>query len=371
MRIVIVGGGQAGGWVAKTLSDASAGIDIILIADEVHPPYERPPLSKDVLTGAKPPSATYLWSAPLPIDMRPGTRATGIVRARKCVELASGEVVHYDKLVLATGARVRMIDIPGAHYLRTIDDSVRLRDKLMRGGSVLIVGGGWIGLEAAAAAVKLGCRTTVVESAAQLCGRSVPPVIGDYLLSLHARHGVDIRINQNHHGLVSDTTIVGVGITPNTELAEQAGLLVENGIVVDAFGCTSDPDIFAVGDIANLRGFRSESWANAQNQAIATAEHLLGGGKPYNDIPWFWSDQYNVNIQILGLPQKHHRPILRGHPGDDKFSLFLLDDERIAAFISVNNAKDVRAVRRFMNANAAVSAERLQDDASPLAAAAL
>src|SRR5690606_14851491 len=177
----------------------------------------------------------------------------------------------YDKLVLATGARVRRLDLPGALYLRTIEDALALRAALLRQGSVGVIGGGWIGLEVAAAARRLGCAVTLVELAPRLCARVVPPVLSDYLKRVHERHGVEIRLGTATPP-DADTIVVGVGVVPNVELAEAAGLAIANGIAVDAFGTTSDPDIYAAGDVASRDGVRLESWANAQNQAIAAAK---------------------------------------------------------------------------------------------------
>lgn len=366
-RVVVIGAGQAGGWAAKTLRDEGFAGEVVLVGEEAHPPHERPPLSKDVLVGSKPPESTYLWPDGLDVDFRPKTRAVALDRAAHRVELADGSSLAYDKLVLATGARVRRLDHPGALYLRTIEDALALRAALLRQGRVGVIGGGWIGLEVAAAARRLGCAVTVVELGPRLCARVVPPVLSDYLKRLHERHGVEIRLGTAEPP-EADTIVVGVGVVPNVELAEAAGLAVANGIAVDAFGATSDPDIYAAGDVASRDGVRLESWANAQNQAIAAAKSLLGRKTPYDEVPWFWSDQYDVNLQLVGLPKAGHEIVQRGRAEDDRFSLFFLEEGRLAAAASVNAPRDLRIARRLIELGRAVDRAALADEARPLQA---
>jgi 3-phenylpropionate/trans-cinnamate dioxygenase ferredoxin reductase subunit len=366
MRVVIVGAGQAGGWVTATLRSSGFNGEIVLVGEEEHPPYERPPLSKDVLLGEKPPESTHIWPEGLSCDHRRGMRAQRIDRATKRLELCDGSQLEYDKLVLATGGRVRRLDLPDAHYLRTIDDALALRAALQRGRSVLVIGGGWIGLETAAAARKMGCAVTVIEAADRLCARVLPDQISDYLHDLHTRRGVDIRLNADCKDFCGDVIVVGIGIVPNSELAEEADLEVANGIVVDEFGITSDPDIYAVGDVANLRGLRLESWANAQNQAIAAAKSLLGMAVAYREIPWFWSDQHGVNIQMLGVPRRDDSVVLRGDPARDKVSYFFMAEGRITGLVAVNTMRDVRVTRILMESGKAVPPAILADETRPL-----
>jgi 3-phenylpropionate/trans-cinnamate dioxygenase ferredoxin reductase component len=366
MRVVIVGAGQAGGWTTRTLRDCGFAGEIILIGQESHPPYQRPPLSKEILLGHKQPDSTYLWPSGLAAEFIKDTSVRQIDREAKQVHLSNGHLLGYDKLILATGGRARRLDIPGAHYLRTIEDAVGLRMSLLTGGSVLVVGGGWIGLEAAAAARSLGCPVTVVEAADRLCGRVMPTVVSDYLRSLHERHGVEIRLNGtlNLHG--ATTIVVGIGIVPNVELAQQAGLAVSNGIDVNEYGVTNDPDIMAVGDVACRNGVRLESWANAQNQAIAAARTIAGIPTPYAEIPWFWSNQYDVNLQFLGLPASAHSVVMRGDPARDKFTLFFVRDGHIGAVVAANNMRDIKVARRLMEAGTPVTAQQLADESKPL-----
>ena len=366
MRIVIVGAGQAGGWAAKSLLDGGFKGEVVLIGDESHPPYQRPPLSKEILLGEKPPESTYLWPGGLPIEFLNGIRVQKIDRLSKSLWLSDQRELRYDKLILATGGRVRRLDIPGAHYLRTIEDAVRLRVSLLAGGNVLVVGGGWIGLEAAAAARLLGCDVTVVEAADRLCGRVMPAIVSDYLKDLHERHGVEVRVNGTLNLHRASTIVVGIGIVANVELAQEAGLTVDNGIRVDRFAVTSDPDILAVGDVANIDGIRLESWANAQNQAVAAAKTLAGVPTPYREIPWFWSNQYHVNMQFLGLPKSGQKMVLRGDPTLDKFTLFFLDGLHIAAVVAANNMRDLKIARKLMENTTPVEPDFLADTSKRL-----
>ncbi|MDB5772472.1 MAG: putative FAD-dependent pyridine nucleotide-disulfide oxidoreductase [Burkholderia sp.] len=361
-----MGAGQAGGWVAKTLIDEGFDGEVVLLGDEPYPPYERPPLSKDLLLGKVGLESTYLWAEELPITARYGNRVVRIDRAGSKIFLESGEVLGYDKLVIATGARVRQIDLPGAHYLRTINDALALHDKLKNGGPVQVVGGGWIGLEVAAAAREFGCSVTLVESASRLCSRAAPEVLAQYLHDLHRRNGVEVRLG--HPAKEAEgALVVGVGIVPNDELAADAGLHINGGIVVDEFCRTSDSNIYAAGDVAVLNGVRRESWLNAQNQAIAAARSLLGKGKPYQELPWFWSDQYGVNIQLLGIAHPKHRVVVRGSFENDRFVIFFLSEERrLAAVIAANSGRDVRVARRLIELGSPLQEEMLADANVPL-----
>jgi 3-phenylpropionate/trans-cinnamate dioxygenase ferredoxin reductase subunit len=364
-RVVIIGAGQAGGWAAKTLRAEGFEGEIVLVGEELHPPHERPPLSKDVLLGLKPPESTFLWPDGLAVEFRPETRAVAIDRVSHRVALADGSTLAYDKLLIATGARVRRLDRPGALYLRTIEDAMALRAAFLRGGGVLVIGGGWIGLEAAAAARQLGCAVTLVECTPRLCIRVVPPILSDYLKRLHERHGVEIRLGADAPAEAA-TVVVGIGVVPNVELAQAAGLEISNGIAVDAFGCTSDPDIYAAGDVASRLGRRLESWANAQNQAIAAAKSLLGRPTPCDEVPWFWSDQYDANLQLAGLPDPEHEIVCRGRTDEDRFSLFFLSDGRLAAAASVNSGRELRIAKRLIELGKEVDPAVLADPMRPL-----
>jgi len=394
--IVIVGAGQAGGWAAKTLRAEGYKGRIVLVGDEPHPPHERPPLSKAVLAGQSEPDVCHLFKpealAELVLEHATGERATAIDRQARTVTTDAGRRLQYDRLILATGSRVRTLaipgaDLPGVFYLRTIADALALRERLTTGARFLVVGGGWIGLEAAATARKRGAAVTVLEAADRLCARAASPELSAFLGQLHAGHGVDVRVgagletlrNAPAGGIVAvladgtelaaDTVLIGVGIVPNVELARDAGLDVKNGIVVDDQGRTSDPNIFAAGDVADQPGarlgrrVRLESWQNAQDQAIVAAKAALGGDARHDPLPWFWSDQYEANIQILGMPERWPEAVLRGDPTSDSFSLFYLRDAAIEAVVSINAPRDLRAARRLIEQGKTVRAADLADRA--------
>ncbi len=397
--IVVVGAGQAGGWAARTLRDQGFEGRLVLLGEEAFPPYERPPLSKDVLLGKEPAAATYLWPetsfGELGIELRSGSRAAAIDRSAGAVLLEDGEAVGYDRLMLATGARVRRLavpgaDLPGVHYLRNIGDCEAIREELAEGDAdLLVIGGGWIGLEVAAAGRMLGAEVVVLEALERVCGRALTPDLADHVARIHRSRGVDIRLGTTVRELIGDErvtgarladgtilpaslVVIGIGIVPNSELAAQAGLEVENGVVVDAFGRTSDPDIFAAGDVTNHpndllgRRIRLESWENAQNQAIAAARAMLGGETPYREVPWFWSDQYDVNIQLVGLPADWDRTVTRGDRAADRFIEFYVKGDRLEGAAALNNPRDIRFAKRLMQAEKSVDPAALTDPAVKL-----
>jgi len=391
--IVVIGAGQAGGWAARTLRDEGFEGGIVVIGEEPYPPYERPPLSKEVLLGKEPAESSYLWPEgsfdELGIALRTGVGATAIDRAAKTVALSDGGSIAYDKLLIATGGRVRKLPIEGAeldgvHYLRGIDDSAAIRADLGDGARLLVVGGGWIGLEVAAAARMLGAGVAVVEALDMLCARALTPDMAAYLLDVHRDRGIDVRLGTTIEALTGDgrvtgarlsggetlpatAVVIGIGIVPNVELAEAAGLDVDNGIRVDALCRTSDPDIFAAGDVTNHpndllgRNIRLESWENAQNQGIAAAKAMLGGETPYCEIPWFWSDQYDVNIQLVGLPADVEETVTRGERADGSFVEFYMKGGRIDGAAAINNPRDIRFAKRLMQARKTVDPAALAD----------
>ncbi len=391
--IVVVGAGQAGGWTAKTLRDEDFEGRIVLIGEEAYPPYERPPLSKEVLLGKEPAESSYLWPEGAfdkqRIELRTGTAATAIDRGTKTVILAGGEAVAYDKLMLATGGRVRTLPIEGnelvgVHYLRDIPDSAAIRADISEGAKLVVVGGGWIGLEVAAAGRMLGADVIVLEALDQLCGRALTPDFAACLHEIHRERGIDVRLGASIEAILGDdrvsgvrlpdgtvlpasVVVIGIGLIPNVELAAAAGLEVDNGVIVDAFGRTSDPDIYAAGDVTNHpngllgRRIRLESWENAQNQAIAAAKAMLGGEAPYEEIPWFWSDQYDLNIQLIGLPVEWDETVIRGERQKNRFIEFYLKDGRIEGAAAINNPRDIRFAKRLMQAGKALDPTALAD----------
>ncbi|MGJ7490066.1 NAD(P)/FAD-dependent oxidoreductase [Variovorax sp. ZT4R33] len=398
--IVIVGAGQAGGWVAQTLRKEGHAGKIVLIGDEPHIPYERPPLSKAVLSGEAPAESTYLIQREafdrLAIDWRPGIRAAAIDRAARQLHLSEGGPLAYDKLILCSGGRARALQVPGADLagvltLRSLEDARTLGRTLIPGKRLVVVGGGWIGLEVAATARKKGMAVTVVEAMSRLCERTVPPEISDYLARLHATHGTEVllragveKLSRGEDGALvamlsdgrechGDTVLVGIGLVPNDELAREAGLVCDGGIVVDAQCRTSDPDILAAGDVACWhcgwagRRMRLESWQNAQEQGIAAARSALGLAVDHQPLPWFWSDQYDTNLQIYGMPTASHRVVERRAPGSDSFILFYLDGDVVSAAVGPNAARDLRFARRLIEQRKAVDPARLADVQVPMA----
>jgi 3-phenylpropionate/trans-cinnamate dioxygenase ferredoxin reductase subunit len=397
--IVIVGAGQAGGWAAQTLRKEGFGGRIVLIGEERHPPHERPPLSKTVLAGDASHETTTLMKSEafeaLGLEWRPRACATRIDRAAKQVHLADGDAVAYDKLILCTGGRARTLPIPGAdgpgvHTLRTIDDSLALAPVLKPGNSVVVIGGGWIGLEVAATARKKGADVTVVEAQSRLCERTVPREISEHLLVLHRSEGVRVVLGAGVTAIHSasgdrrvvtladgtkldcDAVVVGVGLVPNDGLAREAGLACDGGVLVDSRCVTSDPDVLAAGDVAVVqnpwagRRLRLESWQNAQDGGIAAARSALGLPVDYQPLPWFWSDQYGMNLQIYGMPEPSQRVVVRGTPGSESFVLFYLDGDVVRAALGPNAAKDLRFARRLIEQRRPVDPDRLADIGVPM-----
>ncbi|WP_133648594.1 NAD(P)/FAD-dependent oxidoreductase [Paraburkholderia flava] len=400
--IVVIGGGQAAGWVVKTLRKEGFDGRLVMIADEIHLPYERPPLSKAVLAGEADIDTVRLVKpddfAALNVDAWQPDCATSIDREQRVVRTRSGREVQYDRLVIATGGAARRLPdalVKTSHvaYLRTLDEAVALGERLHGSQRVLVIGGGWIGLEVAATARKLGVDATVVEGAPRLCARSLPPLVSDFLLQLHRENGVDVRLNaalvslDDQPGvnagiratfadgttLDADFAVAGIGLAPHTALAEAAGLPVADGIVVDHFGATADPRIYACGDVANhpsawlKRRVRLESWANAQNQAIAVAKALLGASEPYAEIPWFWSDQYDVNLQMLGDIPADAQLAVRGDLAGKRATLFHLEDNAIRGVIAINTARDLKLARKWMNQGRTIDLATLTDASTALA----
>ncbi|VCU68313.1 Anthranilate 1,2-dioxygenase system ferredoxin--NAD(+) reductase component [Pigmentiphaga humi] len=392
---VIVGAGQAGGWVALTLRSEGYAGRIVLIGSESHPPYERPPLSKGVLKGAETPHSTYIATAEKlaeqNIECWFDETVESIDRAGRVVRCASGRSLVYDTLFLTTGGSARKLPaLPEdgrTFYLRRIDDAIQLGEALERARSVLVVGGGWIGLEVAATAAQAGKQVAVVEMAPALCVRSLPAEISAFLEELHRANGVAVRLGcaatfEPHaegvrarlaDGSVidADLAVVGIGMVPHVELAQAAGLEVDDGIVTDEQGRTSDPRIFAAGDVANHpsrhagRRLRLESWANAQNQAMVAAKAALGGADGYHDIPWFWSDQYDVNLQILGLPPKDVQPVVRQYDERRKV-YFYLEGGALRSVIAVNAGRDIKIAKRWMTSGKMPAAADLPDTSRDL-----
>jgi 3-phenylpropionate/trans-cinnamate dioxygenase ferredoxin reductase subunit len=397
-QFVIIGAGQAGGWTAKTLRDQGFDGRIVMLSDERHPPHERPPLSKQVLLGEAEPEVCNLWPADqwaaLDVEFRGGAKVANLHPAAHTVETSRGEKIAFAKLMIATGARPRNLpthgtDLKGVHYLRYIGDALMIRERLQPGATVVVVGGGWIGLEVAAAAKKRGAHAVVVEFADRLCARALSPDMSEAILDLHTKHGVDVRLKKtvvrlegdgvlervvldDGRDIAAQCAVIGVGVVPNFELAAEAGLDVDNGIVVDETGRTSHPDIYAAGDVTNHpnallgRRIRLESWENAQNQAIAAAKAMLGKPEPYAEIPWFWSDQYDANIQLVGLPERYDEVAVRGDRNSGTFTSFYLCEGKLVGVAGINTGRDVRFCRRLIASGASATVAQLSDPAVKL-----
>jgi anthranilate 1,2-dioxygenase ferredoxin reductase subunit len=383
---------------AEVLRQHSPEAEITLIGDELHLPYDRPPLSKAFLTGKLDAATLYLkpesFFAEHGIRLRLGQTATAIDRAAKTVTLADGERLSYDKLLIATGCRARRL--PAAletvpiHYLRSLGDADRLRAALVPGAAIVMIGGGFIGLEIAASARKLGAEVTVLEALPRLMARAVPEMVSAAVHRLHESHGVRFefgarlqsiapapgggaRIATGRGSYRADSIIAGIGAAPNAELAEAAGLAVDDGILVDACGRTGDPDIFAAGDVTRHenpllgRPIRVESWQVALNHAAIVARAMLGPCDAYAELPWLWTDQYDTNIQALGFFAPGQDLVTRGDPASAAFTLLGLDQQgRIEAALTFNNGRDMSALKRLAASRAAVPREMLADPARKL-----
>ena len=399
-RVVIVGAGQAGGWAARTLRKEGFAGTITLVGEESWLPYERPPLSKSVLIGTAEPASTQLfpdadWAA-LDINWMASRRVCSIDRQAHTLLLDDGSSLRWDRLILCTGGRSRTLTPVGMQEacdtLRTIDDALRLRERLRAGRRLLVIGGGWIGLEVAATARELGLDVTLVEAGDRLCARSLPENVSSWLRDLHSGHGVRIMLNtcvlsavkqpdgSFEVGLsqardLSDTlsvdlVIAGIGMIANDELASAAGLECAGGIVVDASCRTGDPDIFAAGDVAVSpnswigHSCRLESWQNAQEQGIAAARSAMGRAVLHDPIPWFWSDQFGVNLQIQGVVCDADQVVTRkmaGAFGDIREIHFYLRGDRLCGVVGMNAAKEVRMSKKLIGIGASPDLAALAD----------
>jgi 3-phenylpropionate/trans-cinnamate dioxygenase ferredoxin reductase subunit len=390
-RIVIIGGSLAGGSAAITLRDHGYEGELTLIGEESQLPYERPPLSKAVLIGnTDEPDwvADEAAYADKNITLRLGTTATRIDRARKVV-VASRTEYPYDKLLIATGSAPRRLDVPGADLdglltLRTLEESLTLRERFTEGAKIVIVGGGWIGCEAAAAARQHGANVTVVEPRSQPLLPVVGEQVGASFAALHRDHGVDLRLGigvtgfagegavssvhiKGHASVPADTVLIGVGAAPNIALADAAGLeLAAGGIAVDATLRSSDPDIYAAGDVAAedhpkyRHRIRVEHWANAKDQGKHVAANLLGAGEPYVLRPFFFSDQYDLGCEYRGFadPAKD-RLVLRGDLAAREFTAFWLRDGAVAAAMNVNQWDDGDTLQELVDTGRPITDKEL------------
>lgn len=393
---VVIGASHAGSLLAVQLRKEGWEGRIILIGAELPLPYHRPPLSKAVLAGDKEVDKVLLRPAQMyansQIELRLGEQVTGISRDKKQVHLSNGDSIAYDKLALCTGAIPRHLpigeDLAGVHYLRDANDVANIRKDMQEGKRALIIGGGYIGLETAAVMTEKGLHVTVVEMSARLLQRVASPVISDYFQHLHESHGVEVVTGAQVEAIASadqgltvqfadglnraaDIVVIGVGVVPETGLAESAGLEVADGIVVDSYMRTSDPDIVAAGDCTVFpsprygRLLRLESVQNALDQARIAATTLCEGSMVYDALPWFWSDQYNVKLQTAGLRLDHESEIVRGNPQDleaSSFSVFYMRGDRMIAADCVNRAKEFMTCKRLIAERLPVNLKALADE---------
>jgi len=398
-HIVIVGAGQAAAQAILTLRQKKFDGRITLVGEEDLPPYQRPPLSKKYLAGEL--DRERLFLRPLAfyekngVDLQLGVRAEELDPDRRRVRLNDGRSLDYDGLLLATGSRVRRLnipgsDLPGIHYVRNVADVDSISEAFRPGNQLVVVGAGYIGLEVSAVAVSRGLQVTVLEAVDRVMARVVCPEVSQFYFDYHTRSGVDIRCGTTIGSFVGngrveavsaasgelfpcDLAIVGIGIEPVVEPASSAGLTCENGIRVDEFARTGDKAIVAAGDCTNHpsllygRRVRLESVQNAIDQAKIAAASLLGEDQPYETVPWFWSDQYDLKLQIAGLSQDHDRVVMRGEPDSSGFAAFYLRDGKLQAVDAVNSPKNFMLGKRLIMQRAAPSLELLADPATDLA----
>ncbi|MGH4014000.1 MAG: NAD(P)/FAD-dependent oxidoreductase [Pseudonocardiaceae bacterium] len=398
---IIIGASLAGAKAAETLRTEGFTGRVVLVGEEDEPPYHRPPLSKDYLLGSTPRGDVLVhdraWYDEQRIELRTGARAEAVDRAAHQVVLADGQRLRYDKLLLATGSVVRRLPVPGGdllgvHYLRRLGESDTLRELLIDNARIVVVGGGWIGLEVTAAARQRGAAVTLVEVGElplhQVLGAEVAQVFAD----LHTAHGVDLRLGSSVREILeaggrvagvtladgstvpADAVVVGIGIRPATELAEAAGLAVDDGVLVDAALVSSDPDIYAAGDVASIHNpllgqqIRVEHWDNALHGGPAAARSMLGQEVVYDRVPYFFSDQYDLGMEYSGHapPGSYDQVVFRGDVGAREFVAFWLADGRVLAGMNVNVWDVTDDVQRLIRSGTAVDPDRLADPSVPL-----
>ena len=395
---VIIGAGIAGNAAAETLRKHGFDGAVHLVGAEPYRPYDRPPLSKEFLSGAKEQEKLFFkpedFYTEQSIELHLGTEATALDPTSNTVTLSNGETLRYDKLLLATGSRVKTLPIPGSnlqgvHYLRTINDSQAIAQSMNGASRVVIVGAGFIGSEVAAVCKTAGLEVTVLEIQPQPMAHILGEEMGAIYANLHTGRGIDLRLregiseirgNSRAEQVITDQgnvidcdfVVIGIGIAPDTALAESAGLDVDRGILVDESCQTSHPDIYAAGDVANWyhpglgHRLRVEHWDNALNQGSAAAKSMLGAPEPYSPTLYFWSDQYDLNIQYLGHATQWDEIAVRGNPSDEKFTAFYLKDGSVHGALVVNNFRDIRPTRTLIGQKTPVTAASLSDESTNL-----
>lgn len=391
--MVIIGGGLAGGRAARMLREEGYSGEITIVAAEPHYPYERPPLSKEVMQGKKTADVVFLrpdkWYDEQKITVRTATTATSLDTTAHEVTLSDGSRLAYDKLLLATGSRARTLPIPGhdlagVHTLRTLDDMFALRAALEMGGkNLVLIGSGWIGMEVAASATELGNHVTILERGAAPLESVLGADLGGAFQAVHETHGVKFHMNASVESIEGDAhvtgvrvdgelvpadlVLVGVGAVPNVEIAQEAGIATEDGILTNAGFLTSVPDVYAAGDVANAmhpvvnRRLRSEHWSNAINQGKAAALAMLGNKVSYDEIPYFYTDQFELGVELSCYPHlmSQATPVIRGSIVDKKYIAFWLLDERVVAGMNVNIWDVNETIQKLIRGEQVVDVDRL------------
>lgn len=398
-KIVIIGGGQAAAQACASLRQWGFEGDIALISEEAALPYQRPPLSKAYMKGDFEKDRLFFkgedWYAENNVALHLNTRAAGIDRSAQTVALQSGEDLAYDALIIATGSRPRALpmenaDAPNVFDLRGIEDVDQIKPHMKPGNKLVIIGAGYIGLEAAAVARQTGLDVTVIEMADRVLARVTSPVISEFYETQHRAEGVTIKCGarlaalkaengavvaaelEDGTAIPADVVLVGIGILPNVELAEEAGIACSNGILVDEDARTNDPRVFAAGDCAarplvhyGRRG-RLESVHNAIEQGKLVAAAILGRDRPKEDCPWFWSDQYDLKLQIAGLNQGYDDVVVRGDPAERKFAAFYLKSGKLIAVDAVNSAPEFIVAKKLIIAGASIAPEILSNTSTSM-----
>ena len=395
---VLIGGGQAASAAAAKLRELDGDVRITMIGEEPVLPYQRPPLSKAYLSGDMPLERLVLrphsWFDDQNVVAKLGVRATQIDRDAKTISLSDGDVVAYDRLLIATGSSARRLpaDMGGSHdnvhVVRTLADADRLAPMLGEGGRLLVIGGGYIGLEAAAVARQAGLAVTIIEMGERILQRVASPRTSRFFRDLHARHGVEIlegvaldhftfegarvtgAVLNDGRTFAADHVICGIGIVPNIDIAAEAGLEIDNGIAVDDFCATSDPNIFAAGDCASMvfrdQRIRLESVPNAIHQAEVAVHNMLGQATPYVPAPWFWSDQYDVKLQIAGLNLGYTSTVIRPGKREGSQSVWYYDDGQLLAVDAMNDAPAFMMARRILEGGKTIAPNLAEDSTTNL-----
>ena len=384
--IVIVGASHAAVETITSLRKLGWKDSITLVGDENILPYQRPPLSKSYFKGEIASEKLALRHPDFyeknTVDLHLGCKAISIDRSAKLIQLDNNKMIKYDKLILATGTRPKYLSVEGCNlpqikYLRTLTDVDLIRESINADTKLLVIGAGYIGLEVAASAIKQKAKVTIIENLDRVLARVAGKEISDFYQKIHAHHGVDIRLNtsvsgfkeqngqyfaalNNNNQIDFDCAVVGIGVEPNTELAENAGIACNNGIIVDEYTLTNDSDIHAIGDCSNHPNFiynirvRLESVPNALAQAKTAASYICGDKKAYDQVPWFWSDQYDIKLQTAGLSHDYDETIVKGDIENKKFTVAYLKEGRMIALDAINSPKDFMEAKKIIGNSSSV-----------------